>query len=99
MIPLGTSGWAYASWKPSFYPEKLAQKKFLSHYATRLNVVEVNYSFRHMIAEKTLANWIAETPAGFAFSVKAHQAITHIRRLKDTDEILARFLASIEPLA
>ncbi|MFB3815157.1 MAG: DUF72 domain-containing protein [Terriglobales bacterium] len=99
MIYVGTSGWAYTAWKPDFYPEKLAQKKFLQHYATRLNGVEVNYSFRHIIAEKTLNNWIAETPAGFAFCIKAHQGITHIRRLKNTDEILARFLSSIEPLA
>ncbi len=96
---VGTSGWAYAAWKPVFYPEKLAQKKFLQHYSSRLNAVEVNYSFRHIIAEKTLANWVADTPAEFAFCVKAHQAITHIRRLKNTDDMLQRFLASIEPLA
>jgi uncharacterized protein YecE (DUF72 family) len=96
---VGTSGWAYPAWKPDFYPEKLAQKKFLQHYSTRLNAVEVNYSFRHIIAEKTLANWIADTPPGFAFCVKAHQAITHIRRLKNADEMLRRFLDSIQPLA
>jgi uncharacterized protein YecE (DUF72 family) len=98
-LHVGTSGWAYPAWKPTFYPDKLAQKKFLQHYATRLNAVEVNYSFRHIIAEKTLQNWIAETPPGFMFCVKAHQAITHIRRLKNVDEILQRFLGSIEPLA
>ncbi len=99
IIHVGTSGWAYTSWKPTFYPEKLAQKKFLQHYSSRLNAVEVNYSFRHLIAETTLDNWIADTPADFAFCVKAHQGITHIRRLKDADEILGRFLRSIEPLA
>jgi uncharacterized protein YecE (DUF72 family) len=36
---VGTSGWAYPTWKPDFYPAKLAQKKFLNHYATRLNTV------------------------------------------------------------
>ena len=98
-IFVGTSGWAYPAWKPDFYPPKLAQKKFLQHYSTRLNAVEVNYSFRHIIAEKTLTNWIADTPPGFAFCIKAHQAITHIRRLKNAEEILRRFLDSIQPLA
>jgi uncharacterized protein YecE (DUF72 family) len=98
-IHVGTSGWAYAAWKPDFYPAKLAQKKFLQHYASRLNAVEVNYSFRHLIAEKTLANWIADTPAGFVFCIKAHQSITHIRRLKNAEEMLQRFLESIQPLA
>jgi uncharacterized protein YecE (DUF72 family) len=99
LIHVGTSGWAYPAWKPDFYPQKLPQNRFLQHYANRLNAVEVNYSFRHRIAEKTLANWIAETPAAFAFCIKAHQAITHIRRLKNTDDILRRFLDSIQPLA
>jgi len=97
-LHVGTSGWAYPNWKPTFYPEKLAQKKFLSYYATQLNAVEVNYTFRHMASAKTLDNWINETPSGFCFCVKAHQVITHIKRLKDTEEIMARFLGSIEPL-
>ena len=46
---VGTSGWAYPSWKPDFYPAKLPQKKFLRHYATQLNTVEVNFTFRQLI--------------------------------------------------
>jgi uncharacterized protein YecE (DUF72 family) len=38
----GTSGFAYATWKPDFYPQKLAAKDFLRHYAARLNSVEIN---------------------------------------------------------
>lgn len=97
-IHTGTSGWAYPSWKPAFYPAKLPQKSFLNYYATRLNAVEVNYTFRHMASEKSLQNWIGETPAEFRFCLKAHQAITHIRRLKGTEELVQRFLASLEPL-
>jgi uncharacterized protein YecE (DUF72 family) len=95
----GTSGWAYPSWKPDFYPQKLAQKKFLSHYATQLNAVEVNYTFRQLVKESTLQNWLAETPAAFRFTIKAHQVITHIKRLKGTEDFLPRFLGTIEPLA
>jgi uncharacterized protein YecE (DUF72 family) len=96
---VGTSGWAYPSWKPEFYPEKLAQKKFLNHYATQLNTVEVNFTFRQLVKESTIANWLEQTPAAFRFGVKAHQVITHIKRLKATEEFLPRFLATIEPLA
>jgi uncharacterized protein YecE (DUF72 family) len=95
----GTSGWAYPTWKPDFYPEKLAQKKFISHYATRLNTVEVNFTFRQLAKETTIQNWIQETPANFRFGVKAHQVITHIKRLKGTEDFIPRFLATIEPLA
>lgn len=95
----GTSGWAYPSWKPDFYPQKLTQKKFLNHYATQLNAVEVNFTFRQLVKETTLQNWLAETPAGFRFTIKAHQVITHIKRLKETEDFVPRFLATIEPLA
>lgn len=97
-IYAGTSGWAYPSWKPAFYPEKLPQKKFLEYYSSHLNAVEVNYTFRHMVSEKTLQNWIATTPAEFRFCVKAHQVITHIKRLKDAGEFVKRFLGTLEPL-
>ena len=95
----GTSGWAYPSWKPAFYPEKLAQKNFLKHYATQLNTVEVNFTFRQLVKETTIQKWTDETPAGFRFGVKAHQVITHIKRLKNTADFLPRFLSTIEPLA
>jgi uncharacterized protein YecE (DUF72 family) len=96
---VGTSGWAYPSWKPDFYPAKLAQKKFLSHYATQLNTVEVNFTFRQLVKETTIQNWIEQTPPTFRFGVKAHQVITHIKRLKETEDFVPRFLATIEPLA
>ncbi len=95
----GTSGWAYPSWKPDFYPQKLAQTKFLQYYSTQLNAVEVNFTFRQLLKETTAQKWIAETPAAFKLSVKAHQVITHIKRLKKTEDFLPRFLANIEPLA
>lgn len=95
----GTSGWAYPSWKPDFYPDKLAQKKFLNHYATQLNTVEVNFTFRQLVKETTVQNWIEQTPPTFLFGVKAHQVITHIKRLKGTEDFIPRFLATVEPLA
>src|SRR5438874_5246926 len=95
----GTSGWAYPSWKPEFYPEKLAQKNFLQYYSTQLNTVEVNFTFRQLVKETTIQKWLAETPPGFRFAVKAHQVITHIKRLKGTADFVPRFLSTIEPLA
>lgn len=96
---VGTSGWAYPTWKPDFYPAKLAQKKLLGHYATQLNTVEVNFTFRQLVKETTIQNWIEQTPPSFRFGVKAHQVITHIKRLKGTEDFVPRFLATIEPLA
>lgn len=95
----GTSGWAYPGWKPDFYPAKLAQAKFLPYYASRLNTVEVNFTFRQLIKETTAQKWIAQSPEGFLFSAKAHQVITHIKRLKNVEDFVARYLATLQPIA
>ena len=94
----GVSGWAYSKWKPDFYPAKLQSAKFLSYYAERLNSVEVNYTFRSFPTEKLLSNWIAATPPDFKFAIKAHQSITHIKRLKNVGDVTAKFIASLDPL-
>jgi uncharacterized protein YecE (DUF72 family) len=97
-IYAGTSGWAYSSWKPDFYPAKLASAKFLSYYATRLNSVEVNCTFRSVPTERLLKGWMDATPAGFKFAIKAHQRITHVKRLRGAAELTAEFISSLEPL-
>jgi len=97
-IYAGTSGWAYASWKPAFYPAKLPSKRFLEFYGTRLNSVEINYTFRRFATEKLLSGWIAATPPDFHFSIKAHQMITHVKRLRDAAGATTSFLSSLQPL-
>jgi uncharacterized protein YecE (DUF72 family) len=97
MLYAGTSGFAYPTWKPAFYPEKLAARKFLGYYATRLNAVEINYTFRQLPKLATLEGWLAETPPGFCFAPKAHQRITHIQRLTP-GEFTEVFFKAIDPL-
>src|SRR5205085_10324614 len=72
------------------------QKKFLNFYASKLNAVEVNFTFRQLVKETTVQNWLAETPDHFRFTIKAHQVLTHIKRLKDSTEFLKRFLGTLE---
>ena len=97
-IHVGTSGWAYPTWKPGFYPAGLPAKRFLEHYASRLNSVEVNYSFRALPSPAMLAGWLAVAPPGFQFSFKAPQRITHFNRLRDCDAAVAEFVAALDPV-
>jgi uncharacterized protein YecE (DUF72 family) len=94
----GTSGFAYPSWKPDFYPEKLPSAKFLSYYSTRLNAVEINYTYRRIASASTFEKWIAGTEPHFMFLPKAHMKITHSLKLKDAEEFTRIFLESLEPL-
>ena len=93
----GTSGWAYPTWKPGFYPVGVPARSFLSFYATQLSSVEVNYTFRTLPTEKQLEGWLAAVPAGFRFSFKAPQRITHFQRLRGSAEQLAAFIDALEP--
>ncbi len=94
----GTSGFAYPAWKAGFYPAKLPAKQFLNHYSSRLNCVEINYTFRRLPSASTLEGWVNATPPGFVFAVKANQRITHIARLKDAGQATELFFRMIDPL-
>ena len=96
---VGTSGWAYASWKPLFYPEGTKSAGFLHYYATRLRTLEVNYTFNHLPTEKNIAGWKEATSPDFVFALKASQQITHVRQLRDPATTLPVFFERARPLA
>jgi uncharacterized protein YecE (DUF72 family) len=98
MIWVGTSGFQYKEWKGTFYPETLSLAKMLPYYAERFSTTEINYSFRRIPSEKTLANWSANTPAKFRFSLKAPQEITHFRQLRDCADVVQRFTEAVTTL-
>lgn len=94
----GTSGWAYATWKPEFYPEGTPAKRFLEFYSRRVNSVEVNYTFRALPTAAMLEGWMAATPEYFRFSFKAPQRITHIKRLANCEADVATFVSMLQPV-
>ncbi len=98
MIWVGTSGFQYEEWKGTFYPETLSKAKMLPYYAARFNTTEVNYSFRCIPSEKTLTNWAALTSDKFQFSMKALQLITHIKKLKNCEDLVKRFSEALQTL-
>ncbi len=93
----GTSGWAYSTWKPGFYPADVPSRAFLGYYAAQLNSVEVNYTFRKLPSLTQLQGWLEATPPGFRFSFKAPQRITHFQRLRESDATVAELIAALEP--
>lgn len=97
-LHVGTSGWAYREWRPAFYPERLPQARYLSHYARRLSACEINATFYRLQSESTVAGWAAQTPPGFRFAAKAHRRLTHSRQLPPHgggDAFLERFVESL----
>lgn len=91
-ILTGTSGYSYKEWKGSFYPQDLAQTKFLEYYAEHLPTVEINNTFYRFPSQKMLEDWRTRTPDAFRFAIKANQRITHTSRLQDVSEVTRDFL-------
>lgn len=97
-LRVGTSGWHYQHWKGLFYPPGLGTGEWLSFYAEHFDTVEINNSFYRLPPRETFVSWRESTPRGFTFAVKANRFITHVKRLKDPREPLARFLRSASAL-
>ena len=85
-IRAGTSGFDYAAWKGSFYPDDLPAKKRLDYYGRNLSAVEINATFYRMPKREVVRNWAAQVPEDFAFVLKASRRITHFAKLKDSAE-------------
>lgn len=98
VVRTGTAGWVYEPWRGTFFPKGLVQKKELAYAASRLTSIEINATFRANQKPESFMRWAGETPAGFQFSIKGPQLVTHIRRLKNCRQELANFFAS-GPLA
>ena len=96
---VGCSGWNYADWRGRVYPKGVPTSRWLEHYATLFDTVEVNSTFYRLAKPKAVAAWVEATPPDFVFAVKGSQYLTHMKRLRDIDQGLERFYAAIEPLA
>lgn len=94
---IGTSGWAYDDWKDDFYAG-VPRGRWLEHYATRFDAVEVNATFYHTLKLATLESWKTRTPPQFRFCIKASRYITHIQRLEMTEESRSRLCQQAEAL-
>jgi uncharacterized protein YecE (DUF72 family) len=97
-VRIGCSGWNYAHWRERIYPKGLPSRRWLEQYARLFDTVEINNTFYRLPARQAVANWVAESPSGFLFAVKASRYLTHIKRLTDLGAGVGRFYERIEPL-
>jgi uncharacterized protein YecE (DUF72 family) len=91
---VGTSGWQYKDWVGVLYPPKLPQRLWLEQYARTFATVESNSAFYRLPPRETFADWRERTPGDFVMAVKASRYLTHIKRLRDPAEPVARLLAA-----
>jgi len=97
-INIGTSGWSYKHWKGEFYPEEMKPTDYLLFYTEHFDTTEINSSFYHLPRRSTVEQWVEKTPKKFRFCPKISRYITHIKRLHDPEETVARFFEVFEPM-
>jgi uncharacterized protein YecE (DUF72 family) len=97
-VRVGCSGWNYDSWRGRLYPEGLGTARWLKRYGEVFDTVEVNSTFYRLASRDAVARWVEETPDDFLFAAKASRYLTHVRRLRDTEEGVRRYYERIEPL-
>jgi uncharacterized protein YecE (DUF72 family) len=97
-VLVGTSGFSYKEWLGAFYPPKLKPAEMLGYYAARLPCVELNNTFYRMPNPSLIEGWHAKVPDNFRFVLKAPRGITHIRKLANSQETLAHFVALAQKL-
>ncbi|MCF8261994.1 MAG: DUF72 domain-containing protein [Melioribacteraceae bacterium] len=96
---IGTAGWSYKDWHPSFYPfTQTKGRSWLQFYSTYFNMVEVNATYYTYLKDSIVKSWLKQTEEHpeFQFTVKLHNDFTHkrnygteeIKRVKDNLELL-----------
>jgi uncharacterized protein YecE (DUF72 family) len=98
VVRIGCSGWNYKHWREVVYPKGVPASRWLQHYATLFDTVEVNTTFYRLPTVKAVGAWVEQTPPAFLFAVKASRYLTHLKRLTDMDAPVRRFYERIDPL-
>src|SRR5262249_27191088 len=88
----------YAHWKGPFYPEKMPAGRTFAFYCDRFRTVEINNSFYRLPSKEMFRAWQKQAPKEFKFSLKASRYITHMKKLKDPEASLEKFLSAASGL-
>jgi len=90
VIRIGCSGWNYKHWRDRVYPPGVPVRLWFEHYSTLFDTVEINNTFYRLPEPATFASWRDRAPDQFLFAIKASRFLTHLKRLNDPEEPVAR---------
>ncbi len=96
-VHVGCAKWGRKEWLGKIYPLKTKDARFLDEYVKHFDCIELNATFYNVYPPETILKWkekALETP-GFKFCPKFSQSISHIRRLKNAEEITTKFYEGI----
>lgn len=92
---VGCAKWDRPDWVGVLYPSGTKKKDFLNIYSRTFNALEYNGFYYNQPVVETIRKWVEAVPPGFKFCPKFTQYITHVKRLKDTEEAVDTFIEAI----
>ena len=97
-VRIGCSGWNYTDWRGRVYPPGCRRGAGSPTTRRDFDTVEVNAPSTGSPGPARWPRWVADTPPGFVFAVKASRYLTHMKRLADMGRGVERLYDGIAPL-
>ncbi len=92
---VGCAKWGIKEWVGKLYPPKTKEKDFRKNYMPQFNCIELNTTHYRIYNESTIKEWKSGAENDFKFCPKFYQVISHMKRLKDCENITKDFYNSI----
>jgi uncharacterized protein YecE (DUF72 family) len=96
-VRVGCAKWGRKEWLGKIYPPKTKEASFLDEYVKHFDCIELNATFYNIYGPQMIEKWKekAASNPNFKFCPKFSQTITHIRRLKNADEITTQYYEGV----
>lgn len=96
-VHVGCAKWGRKEWVGKIYPPKTKDANFLDEYVKHFDCIELNATFYNVYGPDTIAKWKAKADSnpGFKFCPKFSQSISHIRRLKNAEDITTTYYEGV----
>lgn len=99
-LRVGATKWGRKEWIGNLYPKSTNESEFLQEYVKHFNGIFLNATFYQVYAPETVSKWKAQAAAnpGFKFYPVVSQTISHLRRLKNAEELTKQYITGAKAL-
>ncbi len=96
-VHVGCAKWGRKEWVGQIYPPKTKDANYLDEYVKHFDCIELNATFYQVYGPETIAKWKAKAEQNphFRFCPKFSQTISHMKRLKNVEEVTTSFYNGI----
>ena len=99
-LRIGATKWGRKEWLGNFYPKGAEESHFFLEYIKHFNSIFLNATFYQVYGPEQFAKWKKQSAANpdFKFYPVVPQSISHLRRLKNVEDLTAKYIAGIRAL-